>query len=451
MEEKTIEISDAGIENIVRRSYQYAAMYNVSNKLAFKQGGWNTIFPDTALKDHTMREIARPNNDTLYISCMLDLRKDPVILEMPAFDSNYVSLMVTGYDHYVNIPMATRLGDFRKPDKILLYSIRTAGYNGEPVKGVKRLFEITSDFISAVFRIMPHADDPGRFKRIVEQMQSARLVTLSEFRGGKAKPINDILFPPVGRTDADVFGHNLIEVMQFVFNHTTFDPDNPLDQAVLAAYEPLGVVPGRAFDPARVARIDGSRFRAVAERIRTEEMAKATDPEFKRKNLLRMFQPKGQIDLDVLLFQSVLGPIGQPADEAVYPAVTTTDGEPMNARHDYVIRMEKDELPPAKAFWSFTIYDKNGFFIPNDQKKYSVGENAGMKLNEEGGIEIWIAAEKPEGVPEENRLPIIRKNEEIGVVLRVYVPDLEKMKDWEAPKAEPVSQEVRRARARRAA
>jgi hypothetical protein len=31
-----------------------------------------------------------------------------------------------------------------------------------------------------------------------------------------------------------------------------------------------------------------------------------------------------------------------------------------------------------------------------------VGENAGMKLNEDGGIEIYIAAEKPEGVPEES-------------------------------------------------
>ena len=104
-------LSDAEIENIVGRSYPYVVMYNVNNKFALKQGGWNTVGPDTELKDHTMREIARPNNDTLYIGCMLDLRKDPVILEMPAFDSKYVSLMVTGYDHYVNIPMATRLGD----------------------------------------------------------------------------------------------------------------------------------------------------------------------------------------------------------------------------------------------------------------------------------------------------------------------------------------------------
>ena len=71
--EKALELSDQEIDNIVRRSYQYVAMYNVNNKFALEQGAWNTVVPDTKLKDHTMRDIARPNNDTLYIGCMLDL------------------------------------------------------------------------------------------------------------------------------------------------------------------------------------------------------------------------------------------------------------------------------------------------------------------------------------------------------------------------------------------
>ena len=133
-----VDLSEADMENLVKRSYQYVAMYNVNNKFALKHGGWNTCDADTQLKDHTMREIARPNNDTLYTSCLLDLRKDPVILEMPAFDSDYVSLMVTGYDHYVNVPMSTRLDDFEKPEKMLFYSARTEGYDGEPVEGVDR-------------------------------------------------------------------------------------------------------------------------------------------------------------------------------------------------------------------------------------------------------------------------------------------------------------------------
>jgi hypothetical protein len=432
-----VALSDAEIENLVRRSYQYVAMYNVNNKFAQKQGGWNTVDADTSLKDHTMREIARPNNDTLYIGCMLDLRKDPVILETPAFDSKYVSLMVTGYDHYVNVPMATRLGDFLKPEKMLLYTARTQGYQGEAVKGIDRYFEATGDFVSAILRIMPHANEPTRFKRIVEQMQAVKITTLSEYRGGKAKPIDDVAFPPVGERDADVFEKNLLEVMQFVFNHTTFDPKDELDQALLAAYQPLGVVPGQAYDAGRVATIDGKRFRKIAEQVQRVEFARSQDPAVSREIGMSLFQPKGQIPLQALVLQSVVGPIGLPAAEAMYKPVVTTDGEPLNAQHDYVIRMTKEELPPAGAFWSLTLYDmKNGFFIPNDRKKYSVGENAGMKLNDEGKIEIYIAAEEPEGVPAENWLPIHRKDENLDIVLRVYAPDLEKMKTWTAPKAE---------------
>ena len=431
-------LSDAQLENIVRRSYQYVAMYNVNNKFALKQGSWNTCDADTKLKDHTMREIARPNNDTLYISCLLDLRKDPVILEMPAFDSKYVSLMITAYDHYVNIPMSTASGDFRKAEKMLIFSARTGGYKGEAVKGVDRRFEATGDFVSAVFRVMPHANEPARFKRIVKQMQSVKLATLSQFRGGQAKPIDDIKFPPVGKTDADVFGTNLLEVMQFVFNHTTLDPNNALDKAVLEAYAPLGVAPGRTYDAARVQQIDGARMRAVAERTATTELAKATDPEFAKK-MGQMFLPKGKMTLELLVFQSILGPIGMPASQALYPTIATADGKPMNAQHDYVIRMAKKDLPPGKAFWSVTLYDvKNGFFIPNEHKKYSVGENAGMRLDKDGGIAIYIAAERPKDVPDENWLPIHRKDEDIGATMRIYVPDLEKMKSWNAPKAERV-------------
>ncbi len=74
------ELNVKDIKNIVRRSYQYVAMFNVNNKFALTQGGWNTVKADTQLKDHNIRDIARPNNDTLYIGCMLDLRKDAVIL-----------------------------------------------------------------------------------------------------------------------------------------------------------------------------------------------------------------------------------------------------------------------------------------------------------------------------------------------------------------------------------
>ena len=426
------------IEDLVRRSYQYVAMYNVNNKFALKSGGWNTIDADTKLKDHTMRDIARPNNDSFYATALLDLQVDPVIMYLPAFDSKYVSLMVTAYDHYVDVPKATRMGDFQKPEKILFYSDRTEGYKGEKVPGVDMIYRTSGDFVSAVLRIMPHANDPERFKSIVETIGTIKLETLSEFRGEQPKMAAEISFPEVGKTDLDVFENNLLEVMQFVFNHVSFDPNDPEDQAVLAAYKPLGIVPGGEYSPEKI-KIDGKKFREVAGKIQAEYLGKLTDPGLFAAISPRMFKAKGVTDLETVLTVSIIGPIGLPMEEAMYPNIASSDGQPLNALNDYVIKMTKDQLPPDQAFWSVTLYDKaNGFFIPNDRKKYSVGENAGFKLNDEGGIEIYVAAEKPNGVPEENWLPINRKDEEIDLILRIYVPDMEKIKTWKPPTAQKI-------------
>jgi hypothetical protein len=297
---------------------------------------------------------------------------------------------------------------------------------------------MSGDFVSAVFRVMPHANEPERLQRNLEAKQAIRAVTLSEFQTGIAPepyPLPD--FPDYGATDFDIYENNFLEVMQFAINHTTFEEDDEVDVELLAALKPLGVVPGRQYEATKVAPIDGARFRAVAERIAPEALAKATNPRFLAANVTRLFQPKGQIPMELLLFQSILGPIGQPAAEAVYPAIMTADGQPMNAMYDYVIRISANELPPATAFWSATLYDTaNGFFIPNDMKKYSVGENAGMAFDDEGGIAIYIAAEQPDGVPDENWLPLLRGDYGIDVIMRIYAPDLEKFASWSPPIAE---------------
>jgi hypothetical protein len=444
--QKSVKLSDKQIEDIVKRSYQYVAMYNVNQKVAFDEEGmstkgYNKGLKNTDLLDHTAEFIARPNNDTIYQAAMLDLRKDAVVFKFPAFDSKYVSLMTSGYDHYIEIPLSTVEGDFQEPKTVLFYTKRTEGYSGKKIEGIDEIFEMTGDFVSATLRVMPHANEPERFKRIVDQINSIKGMSLSEFLGKPAPEADKVNFPPYGKTDADIFENNLLEVMQFVFNHTTFDPNNELDRKVLEVYAPLGVVPGKQYDPETAVKIDGKKFREISIKVRDEQIAIMNDPKRMVPFLTLIFQPKGAtgVGLDVMLFPSVVGPMGQPAKEAMYPAIVTEDGAPMNAQYDYVIRMTKDELPPANAFWSFTLYDAvNGFFIPNEHKKYSVGENGGMKLNDEGGIDIYIAAEKPAGVPDENWLPIERKDLGLNIILRIYAPDLKKMKTWKPPKAKMV-------------
>ena len=62
----------------------------------------------------------------------------------------------------------------------------------------------------------------------------------------------------------------------------------------------------------------------------------------------------GEMTLAPMTIQSAYGPVGHPAHQAVYPGIGAADGKPMNAQNDYVLRMTKDELPPAQAFWSVT-------------------------------------------------------------------------------------------------
>jgi len=432
------DLTDKEITNIVRRSYQYVAMYNVINNFAMVESnplgsqGWNKTKFNLELADHTVKAIARPNNDTYYIISMLDLRDDAIVINYPAFDTEYASLEVSGYDHYITVPIATSKGDFKKETSILYYSDRTKSYHGEAIEGVDKSLKMTSDFVIAFLRVAAHVKKDGRN---VKALENFKLTTLSEFQGKEPVQQTTVDFPAYG-TDQMVFKNNFLETMQFVFNHISLDPNNELDKAVLESMKKLGVKPGNEFDSAKVAEVDGKRVAELAEKVYDEALAVWNSPDG-NPYLFQVFLPKGEMNFDAMVTQSAVGPIGLPATQAVYPGIGTASGEPLNAMNDYVIKMTRDELPPADAFWSVTLYDtENGFFIPNDRFKYIVGQNGGMQLNEDGGIEIYIAAEKPAGVPEDNWLPINREDIGLDMIMRIYAPRVDDLKNWSAPKAE---------------
>ena len=60
-------------------------------------------------------------------------------------------------------------------------------------------------------------------------------------------------------------------------------------------------------------------------------------------------------------------------------------------------------------------------------------------LYEKGGIDIYVSATKPEGVPEENWLPINREDVDLDPMFRIYEPDPENMKEWTIPEFEKLS------------
>lgn len=439
----TVKLSDKEVEDLVKRSYQYVAMYNVISHYALNEknpqytGGWNKKFVASTLADHTMQVIARPNNDTLYLPILADFRDDAVVIEFPVFDSKYVVLETSAYDHYVDIPLSTANGDFKKPTTMLFYTDHTKGYKGEKIKGIDKTLKMSGDFAAIFLRVMPHANEPERMKKNIEAMKSVKVMTLSEYLGKAKKAVTPVSFP-VYSNPQGVYKNNFSEVMQFVVNHTIFSPDNEMDKKLLEVLKPLGIEPGKTYDAAKYPKIDADRL-AKEEALIAKAALKQWNAPAGSPLADKIFLQKEKMSLEPMVLQSAVGPVGLPASEAQYPGISSKDGKPLMSDKHYVIKMTKEQLPPVKAFWSVTLYDaKNGYFIPNEKKKYSVGENSGMKLDEKGGIDIHIAAKKPENVPVENWLPSGNKVEELDLILRMYGPDKEKMKGWKVPKAELV-------------
>ena len=72
------------------------------------------------------------------------------------------------------------------------------------------------------------------------------------------------------------------------------------------------------------------------------------------------------------------------------------------------------------------------------QREAGDREHAHYAAERRGGIESYVSAEQPPGVPEEEWLPIERKDEDLNVIMRLYVPDLEAYEDWTPPVFERV-------------
>ena len=55
--DQRVDLDDAALRDLVQRSFQYVAMYNVNNKFAETRGGWNSVLANTELADHTLQKL----------------------------------------------------------------------------------------------------------------------------------------------------------------------------------------------------------------------------------------------------------------------------------------------------------------------------------------------------------------------------------------------------------
>ncbi len=92
----------------------------------------------------------------------------------------------------------------------------------------------------------------------------------------------------------------------------------------------------------------------------------------------------------------------------------------LNGAHNYVIHFAPGQMPPARYFWSLTMYDQSFFLVPNSINRYSLGNRSHLTRNSDGSVDIYLQHSAPAG-HQSNWLPAPASGT-FEVTLRMYGP-----------------------------
>jgi hypothetical protein len=130
---------------------------------------------------------------------------------------------------------------------------------------------------------------------------------------------------------------------------------------------------------------------------------------------------------------SMVGLGANQPEDAVYPLnFADADGQVLNGTNNYVLHFDKDQIPPVDAFWSLTMYDKDGFQAANTINRFAISSWMPLKANADGSLDIYLQYESPGADKETNWLPAPKT--QLGVTLRLYAPKESVLTgDWNPP------------------
>lgn len=95
----------------------------------------------------------------------------------------------------------------------------------------------------------------------------------------------------------------------------------------------------------------------------------------------------------------------QPKDVMYPTAFDDGDGKPLDSANRYILHFEKGQTPPTNTTWSVSMYDPDGFYVPNDGNRYNLAAWMPLKYNPDGSIDLYIQGRSPGEDKEANWLP----------------------------------------------
>jgi hypothetical protein len=399
----------------------YAVMYDfcVDKNSSQYKAPFNQIFNEHRVFTYQDTAVITPNSDTPYSLIWLDLRTEPLVLTVPAVDKKrYYSVMLNdgntfNYGYIGSRATGNEAGD---------YLVIGPGWNGQIPKGIKQVFQSTTQFSLAVYRtqLFNAKDMPN-----VEKIQSGYgLRPLSAYLGQAAPPTVPVIdFPVINK---ELVKEHFFEYLDFALQ---FAPAGPEEQEIRAKLAKIGVGPEKTFNfkdlslehKLEIALGMKEGYKKVDEKVAT------FGKDINGWRVGSAFGNRAYYNGDWLLRAAAArsGIYGNDAEEAMYPMTRwLANGEPLDgSKHNYTLTFKTGQSPPVNAFWSITMYDgKTQLLIKNPINRYLINSPMlpSLKKNKDGSLTIYIQKKSPSKDKVANWLPA--PDGPIYLVMRLYWP-----------------------------
>jgi len=389
----------------------------------------NTFYHMANFPDATFRDVVRPNGDTYYSIAWLDLSKEPMVLSLPNTNGRYY--MMPMLDAYTNV--------FASPGK------RTTGtgagnflvtgpqWAGTVPAGMKEI-KAPTNMVWLLGRTQVNSKEDGE-KTVIPLQRQYKLVPLSAWGKTYTSPAR-IADPslPKGSPNEVVAKMPVDEFFNYANKLMLDNPPAPADKPALEAFSNIGVGPGKKFDKALLPTSIESAVTAIPGNVFNTVNEKLSKPDVKG-NGWSPVSKTGTYGTDYLqrALVSIAGLGANLPEDAIYPSCSfDANGQPLNGHNNYVIHFEKGKTPPARAFWSLTMYDPDGFMVANPINQFTIGDRSNLKANADGSLDIYIQHDNPGKNKEANWLPAPAGD--FNILLRVYWPKEEMINgSWTPP------------------
>jgi hypothetical protein len=371
-------------------------------------------FPDASFKD-----VVRANVDTLYSSAFLDLGREPIVLSVPDTRGRYYLMPML--DAWTNV--------FASPGKRTTgtnagrYAITGPGWTGTLPKGVTQIKSPTN-MVWIIGRTQ--TDGPKDYPAVHAVQDGYKLAPLSAFGKpykaptGVVDPTIDMKTPPVQQLQqmgADAFFNRLAALL-------ASNPPPASEAPVLEKLKLIGIVPGQPFDPSKldpaVAKGLEKSLSVALEKL--QAASKQTGAPVNGWSVPPMILGNYGAEYGTRAVVALVGLGANLPQDAVYPSVYVgADGAPLNGAKGYVIHFDKGALPPARAFWSITMYGDDSFFVANSINRYAISSWMPLKKNADGSLDVHVQPNSPGKAKETNWLP--SADGPFNMTLRIYWPE----------------------------